>query len=47
MDLRTSITPLRVVLHPTPWIRIFDPGIQAAATMKKAAEERSPGILTS
>src|SRR3989338_280195 len=47
MRLRTSMTPLRVGLHPTPRITRSEPRIAAAATRKKAAEERSPGTRTS
>ncbi len=44
---RISITPQRVGLSPTPSRRTRLPGTIVAATMKKAAEERSPGMTIS
>ena len=39
----TSINPVRVGLSPTSSICTRDPGSAAAATIQKAAEEKSPG----
>ena len=43
ISCRTSRIPVRVGLTPMSWRTISEWGIRQAATMKKAAEEMSPG----
>ena len=47
MARRQSTTPVRVGFTPTPTTVRVDPALNAAATRKKAAEERSPGMVRS
>jgi len=44
---KTSIIPVLVGLIPTRFILMLAPGITAAATIRKAADEISPGTNTS
>ena len=47
MPTKKSSSAERVGLSPTPRMASLDPGATSAATMKKAAEERSEGTTNS